>query len=230
MKFTSIRLKVILLVIAMAVPIILLGVTGTLYYQNIIKQNIWDDELNIAKTISVMTPEYMNSSQLYLKSIADRPLVVKAMEDNDTIFLNSMAVYADESTDRINSAYFTDNAGNVIASTQNISSMIGSNVKDNSYVNDVLRTGDPVIGDAVPGYDKMPVVPMGLPIKADNGTILGELVGTVDLNVYSNIIMETVANGQQVVYLVNRTGHIMIHNNPQYVRTMANYSSVPSVQ
>ena len=133
MKFTSIRLRVILLVLAMAVPIVLLGIAGTLYYQSILKQNIQDNELTIAKTISVMTPEYMNTSQLFLKSIADRPLVVKAMENNDTAFLHSMAVYADE-TDRINSAYFTDNTGNVIVSTQNISSMIGSNVKDRSYV------------------------------------------------------------------------------------------------
>ena len=229
MKFTSIRLKVILLVLAMAVPIVLLGIAGTLYYQSILKQNIQDNELTMVKTISAMTPEYMNTSQLYLKSIADRPLVIKAMEDNDTAFLHSMAVYADE-TDRINSAYFTDNKGNVIASTQNISSMIGSNVKDNSYVGDVLRTGDSVIGDAVPGNDKMPVVPIGVPIKGDNGTTLGMLVGTVDLNVYSNIIRETPVNDQQVIYIVNRTGHIVIHNNPQYMMTMANFSSVPPVQ
>jgi PAS domain S-box-containing protein len=229
MKFTSIRLRVILLVIAMAVPIVLLGIGGTLYYQSILKQNIWDDELNMAKTISVMTPEYMNSSQLYLKSVADRPLVIKAMEDNDTAYLSSQAVYANE-TDRINSAYFTDNKGNVIASTQNISSMIGSNVKNRSYMGDVLRTGDPVIGDGEPGYDKMPVVPIGLPIKDGNGTILGVLVGTVDLNVYSEMIRETAVKDQQIVYQVNRTGHIMIHNNPQYVRTMANFSSVQSVQ
>ena len=84
-----------------------------------------------------------------------------------------------------------------------------------------------MIGDAVPGYDEMPVVPIGVPIKDDNGTILGVLVGTVDLNVYSNMIRETAVNDQQIVYLVNRTGHIMIHNNPQYVRTMTNFSSVP---
>ena len=229
MKFTSIRLKVILLVIAMAVPIVLSGIAGTLYYQSVIKQNIWDNELNQAKIISVMTPEYMNTSQLYLKSIADRPLVIKAMEENDTTFLHSMAVYSNE-TNRINSAYFTDNKGNVIASTQNISNMIGSNVKDRSYVGDVLRTDDPVIGDAVPGYDKMPVVPIGLPIKENNGTILGVLVGTVDLNVYSKMIRETTVNDQQIVYLVNRTGHIMIHNNPLYVTSMENFSSVPPVQ
>ncbi len=229
MKFMSIRLKVLLLVIAMVVPIVLLGIAGTLYYQSILKQNIQGDELAMAKTISVMTPEYMNTSQLYLKSIADRPLVIKAMEDNDTAFLHSMAVYVDE-TNRINNAYFTDSKGNVIASTQNISSMIGSNVVDNLYVGDVLRTGDSTIGDAVPGYEKMPVVPIGVPIKDDNGTTLGVLVGTVDLDVYSKMIRETAVNDQQIVYLVNRTGHIMIHNDPQYVEEMVNFSSVPTVQ
>lgn len=228
MKFTSIRLKVILLVVAMAIPIVLLGIAGTLYYQSILKQNIQADELTIAKTISVMTPEYMNSSQLYLKSIADRPLVIKAMEDNDTAFLQSMAAYANE-TDRINSAYFTDNKGNVVASTPNISDMIGSNVLDNPYVGAVLQSSDPVIGDAVPGYDKMPVVPIGVPIK-DNDTTLGVLVGTVDLNVYSKMIRQGAVNDQQIVYLVNRTGHIMIHNDPQYVNEMANFSSVTVVQ
>jgi hypothetical protein len=75
----SIRLKTLLLVLLMVTPLILIGIAGTLYYQGVVRQNINDDALTQAKTIAAFTTEYMNTSQQYLQSIADRPLVVKAV-------------------------------------------------------------------------------------------------------------------------------------------------------
>ena len=65
----SIKLKTLLLVFLMVTPLVLLGIAGTLYYQGVIRQNIrYDDTLNQVKTIAAMTPEYMNTSQLYLRA------------------------------------------------------------------------------------------------------------------------------------------------------------------
>ena len=38
------------------------------------------------------------------------------------------------------------------------------------------------------------------------------------------------AKNQQYLYLVKKTGNIMLHNNPEYVRTMRDFNSVPVVQ
>lgn len=225
----SVRLKVILLVLLLVIPLVLLGVAGTLYYQGVIRQSINDDQLGSAKTIAAMTPEYMNTSQLYLKSISDRPLVIKAMEENDRSFLRSMAVYAND-TDRINSIYFTDSVGTIITSTPEISRAIGGSAIDHDYVGRVLKTGDPVIGDAVPDFDGSPVVPIGVPVKDQNGTLLGVMVGTVDLNVFAHTIRDTMVKNQQFIYVVNRTGHVMVHDNPAQMKAMTDFSLVPGVQ
>jgi len=225
----SIRLKTVLLVLLMVTPLVLMGIAGTLYYQGVIRQNIDNNILSQVKTISALTPEYMNTSQLYLQSIADRPLVIKALEDNDRTFLHSMAVYANE-TNRLNSVYFADSKGTIIESSPEISGSIGSDAINHSYVSDVIRTGDPVIGDAEPGFDQLPVVPVGVPILNGNDTVIGVMVGSVDLGEFARMVKGTNVNNQQYIYLVNKTGHIMVHDNPEYFMTMADFNTVPGVQ
>ena len=226
----SIRFKTVLLVLLMVILIVVLGVVGTVYYQSIIKQKIDDDTRSSAETIAAFTPSFMNITQVYLQSIADRPLVIKAIQDNDSTFLHSTAIYANN-TSRINTVYFTDSKGIILESTPELSGLIGSNAINHSYVSSVLRTGDGVIGDGEPGFNQMPVVPIGVPVKDGNGTVIGVLVGTVDLRELEKIVtVGTTANYQQYVYMVNRTGHIMFHNNPEYAREMSDFTSVPGVQ
>ncbi len=78
------KLKVMLiLILVLTIPILIIGVSGALYYQDVIKRNIWDDNLAQAKAVSLHTPTYMDSAMLYLESLADRPLVVKAVEEKN---------------------------------------------------------------------------------------------------------------------------------------------------
>ncbi|BAI61423.1 putative histidine kinase [Methanocella paludicola SANAE] len=224
----SIRLRTFIIILMMVLPIVLMGVAGTLYFQGVVKQNIYDEYLNNVKTISAFTPDYLQTSQLFLESIADRPSVVSAVAEDNRPVLHSAATYVN-STNRINSIYFVDSKGIVIESTDPISGLIGSNASNYSYVGSVFRTGNTDIGDAVPGLNQMPVVPIGVPIKDNNGTVLGVMVGTVDLEEFSNKIKSTVITNQHA-YLVNSTGHIMVHNDPEYMRNMTDFSSVPAVQ
>ena len=226
----SIRSKMVLFVLLMVLLIVVLGVVGTVYYQNVIKQNIDYETRSSAVTIAAFTPSFMNITQVYLQSIADRPLVIKAIQDNDSTFLHSTAVYANN-TSQINSIYFTNSKGIIIESTPELSGLIGSNAINHSYVSSVLRKGEGVIGDGEPGFNQMPVVPIGVPIKDGNGTVIGVMVGTIDLRVLEKLVTAgTTANYQQYVYMVNRTGHIMFHNNPEYARAMTDFTSVPGVQ
>ncbi len=224
----SIKLKTLLLVLLMVSLLVLLGIAGTLYYQGVIRQNIHDDALNDAKTIAATTNEYMNTSQLYLQSVADRPLVVDAIEENNLPFLHSTAVYANQ-TNRISSVFFTDSKGTIIESTPGIASLIGSNSSDGTYVDSVLQTGDPVIGDLEPGMDRMPVVYIYVPVKG-NGTVIGVMAGSVDLDEYYKMVVETILKPQQIFYMVNKTGHVMLHTNQEYATTMRDFTAVPGVQ
>lgn len=225
----TVRLKIIFLVLLLVVPLILLGIAGTLYYQGVIRQNIDNDNLDSARTVAALTPEYMNATQLYLKSIADRPLVIKAMGDNDTAFLHSMADYTNI-TSRVEGVYFVDVKGTIIDKSSGYDVAIGSNASQQPSVKEVLKSGKSVIGDAVSGPNGMPVVPIGVPVANDNGTLLGVVVGNVDLGEFAKAIQSTSESKQQYIYMVNRTGHIMVHNNPDYMRTMRDFSSVSAVQ
>lgn len=225
----SIKLKTLFLVLLMVTPLVLLGIAGTFYYQGIIRENLHVDLLKDAKAIAATTPEYMNTSQLYLQSIADRPLVVKAFEENDRAFLHLMAVYANQ-TNRIKNVFFTDSKGIIIESTPELASLIGSNSSDHAYVDGVIRTGDPLIGDAEPDGDRMPVVPIGVPVKDGNGTVIGVMVGRVDLGEYDKMIVDSFLQPQQIFYMVNKTGHVMMHENPVYALTMRDFTALPSVQ
>ena len=225
----SIKLKTLLLVLLMVSPLVLLGIAGTLYYHEVIRQNINSDALKDAKTLAATTPEYMNTSQLYLQSVADRPLVVNAIEGNDRSFLHLTAVYANQ-TERINDVFFTDSKGTIIESSPGLTSLIGSNSTDHAYVDIVLRTGNPVIGDAEQGNSLMPVVPVGVPVKDGNGTVIGAMVGKVDLGIYEEMIVDSFLKPEQIFYMVNKTGHVIMHENPEYAMTMRDFMAVPGVQ
>ncbi|WP_052309945.1 PAS domain S-box protein [Methanocella arvoryzae] len=225
----SIRVEIVLLVLLMTLPTILLGVAGTLYYQGILKQDIEDNQLGSAMTISALAPDYLQSSQLYLKSLADRILVIRAMENNDLVLLHSVAVYGNNST-RVRGIYFTDSNGKIIEGTSEVAGLIGADYYNHSYVSGVIKSGRPVIGDAEPGFDQRPMVPVGVPVVDANGTVLGVLVGIVDLEEYSQIMDESLAGRGQCAYLVNRTGHVMAHTNRSHAWMMTNFSSVPVVE
>lgn len=229
MKFLSIRLKIILLVLLMALPIVLMGAAGSLYYQDVIKKNIQDKQLGSAKTISALTSDYMDNSKHFLQSIADRRLVVKAYEGNDRSFLLDMVKYV-SGTEEINNAYFTDSNGTVIESSANIRNYIGGDYSNRSYVIEALRTGNPVIGDAEPGFDGHPMVPIGVPVKDENGTALGVLVGTISLHDFSGKVKDAIESDYEHAYLVNRTSHIMMHSDEEYESAMTDFSAVPVVQ
>lgn len=223
-----VRMKIIFLVLLFLIPLVLLGIAGTIYYQGVIRQNIYNDNLNSARIISALTPEYMNTSRLYLQSIADRPLVVKALEENDRTFLHSMADYAN-STTRTSDVYFTDGYGTIVESTPSYSSLIGTDASQQPCVGDVLKSGEPVIGDAVPGPVGMPIVPVGVPVRNASNAVLGVLVGNVDMGEFSKVIHSTTKNNHYV-YVINRTGCIMAHNNHSYMRTMHDFSIVPMIR
>lgn len=225
----SIRVKAILIILIMVVPLVLVGAMSILYYQGVVRQNISNDALDTAMTVSTFTPTYIQASQLYLKSVADRPSVIKAIGDNDRSFLHSMAVYTNDAN-QINSVYFADRNGVVIESTPELSGLVGTNASVHPYVSSVLNTGEPSIGDAVPGYNGLPVVPIVQPINGDNGTVIGVLVGIIDLGEFEKVLSGTIVAGQRQIYLVNRTGHVIAHTNPVYMSGMTDFSSVSAVQ
>jgi signal transduction histidine kinase len=241
------KLKVMLiLVLVLTVPVLIIGAGSALYYQDVVKRNIWDDNLAQAKAVSLHTPIYMDSAMLYLESLADRPLVVKAAEENNATFLDETAQYAGKAFKSINGSpifdeiFITDASGKVVSSYP-YGNIIGKNVRDNTNINEAILLDNNTVSDAVlSGETGNPTVYIVVPIdnstmtygsmESHNATVYGTLVGEIDLHDYAKTIVGTQVKNNQYIYMVNRTGHIMVHNNHSYMATMKDYSSVPAVQ
>src|SRR5271157_866530 len=236
MNFHSIRSKVILLFIPLiVVPILLGGVIGAVYFQDTLKHNIWDDNLAQAKTISAFTASYVNLSENYLTSIANRPLVITAVEEGNQSFLNETTQYTTVKGLAFDTAFITDNSGkvlsyNTIYSNRSYPSIIGKNYYDRPYIGPVLNTSNPSVVAMRNDIDGTSSIYVGVPIRALNNTTIGAIVGTFDMGNYTSMVIGTSVKNGQNTYLVNESGNIILHNNKSYMNNMTDFSSVPAVQ
>lgn len=226
---TSIRFQAILLIaILVVVPVAIAGVVGILYYRDVIKHNIWDNNLAEARAISALTSNYVDLAQTYIKSLADRPLVVKAVNERDRQFLSFNMEYIVNQSDQIDSAFITDRSGTILSAYPD-SQIAGQSYFDRPYVSYVLNTSMPVVSKAMKNdITGKPVVYVAVPVM-DDDSIIGALVGTIDLMKYNEVLAEMEVQRNQFAYLVNQSGNVMIHSNRTYMDNMTDFSSLPAV-
>lgn len=245
MRF-NLKIMLILMLVAI-IPISLTGIVSTLYYQDLIKKNIWNDNLAQAKAISIYTPAYIESARLYLESLSDRPLVVKAIEDKDTGFLDITAQYAVLEFKLLNmspifsEAYITDGDG-VIISSYPYGSITGKKAMDKPFINNSIRSDTTVVSDAyISDVTGKPTVSIVVPIDSriqgmktvedeKNVTVYGAIVGEINLDGFAMTVFRTQAINNQFIYMVNGTGHVMVHNRPEYMAEMKDFNSLTAVQ
>lgn len=218
-----------LIAILVVVPLALAGGAGILYYRDVVRQEIWDNNLAQAKAVSALTTNYIDLAQTYLNSLADRPLVIKAIQERDVPFLDFNAKYIINESEQVNSVFFTDKYGTVISSYPD-TPIVGQSYLNRSYVREVLDTSKPYVSQVQRcDLTGKPTVYLGVPIVDSNGAVLGTLVGTVDLVNFRGLIAETQVKSSQFVYLVNKSGHVMVHSNNTYMDNMTDFTVLPAV-
>lgn len=241
------KLKVMLiLILVMTIPILVVGVGSAFYYRDVVKKNIWEDDLAQAKAVSLYTPTYMDSARLYLESLADRPLVIKAVEEKNVTFLNETTQYAGKTFKTTNDSpifdeiFITDASGTVVSSYP-CGEIIGRDMSSKSSINQSIRFDKTTVSDAaLSDVTGKPTIYLVVPIdnstsnypimQSHNATMYGALIGEINLGEYAKAIFGTQVRNNQYIYMVNRTGHVMVHNNYSYMNSMINYSTVPAVQ
>jgi len=239
MDFGSIRSKVILLFIPLIViPLLAGGIIGAAYFRDVIRQNILDDNMGQAKAVSALTSSYVNLSENYLESIADRPLVITAVEDNNQSFLNETTLYTAVQSLAFDSALITNSSGDVVSyntmytsySNRSYPDIIGKSFLSRPYIGPVLNTSHPVVEAMRSDIDGVSTIYVGVPIRGSNNTTIGVIVGTFDMGNYTNTVIGTAVKSSHYIYLVNGSGNIIVHSNESYMRNMTDFSSVPAVQ
>lgn len=231
MRFDSIRFKaIILLALALTIPVIVVGSASYFYYKDVLRQNIWDDNLAQAKAISKLTDTYVEMGSIYLTSISDRPLVIQAMNDKNQSFLDYTTEYTVNNSHQFDEVFITDTSGKII-SYYPYSNLTGRNVIGDPYVNNTINTDKPFVSDGVRNnLTGMPTVYIGVPIDDASGKVLGVIVGGINLSDYSDTVVGTQVRNTQYIYLVNTTGHVILHNNRSYMDNMTDFSSLLPVQ
>ncbi|CAJ35133.1 predicted signal transduction histidine kinase [Methanocella arvoryzae MRE50] len=230
MGYRSIRTQaIIIMIVIMVVPIILVGTISTIYYRDIIRQNIWEDTLDQAKTVASFSGHFVDSALLFIESHASRSSISEAVETGDRAFLTDEVRQVQDAGIFYN-VYVTDASGTVIISYPY--DVAGRDDSDKPWVSSVLANKSGYVSDAVVSpIGGQPTVFVSAPIMR-NETSIGVMVGSLDLYYYSNYILNPNITGSRYIYLVNRTGNVMIHTNRSYMDVMQNmsgYAGVPQV-
>ncbi|WP_424357155.1 cache domain-containing protein [Methanocella sp. MCL-LM] len=227
MIFKSIRTQaIIILIVVMVLPIILIGTISTIYYRDLIRQNIWEENLDQAKTIASFSSHYIDSALLYIESQASRSSIFAATDTEDREFLND-TLRQIQSSGIFYNVYVTDASGTVITSyPYNVS---GRDDSDKPWVRAVLGGKSGYVSNAVRSpVTGMPTVYVSAPI-VQNATLRGVMVGSLDLYYYSNYILSPNTTGSKYIYIVNKTGHVILHTNRSYMDVMLNMSDYAGV-
>jgi signal transduction histidine kinase len=228
MNFNSIRSKVILLFIPLiVVPLILIGVGGGVYYQSVLKQNVWNSELAQARSTSDYVDTYMSSSILYLESYSTRVIILADLENNSP-YIDTSLLHQEYSSG-YNSLFVVNNSGMVVSNYPG-ASVVVQNFSDRPYVEQVFSTSKPVVIGPIMNETGVPTLYVGVPIKNETGTFLGVMVGELDPRVLADKILATPVTSSEEIYVVNSTGHIIVDKNSSYMSNIQDFSSAQSVQ
>lgn len=229
MNLDSIRTKVILLFIPLIViPLLLIGIGGSIYYQNVLKQNVWDSEQAQARSTANYVDSYMSSSILYLESYSTRVVIIADLEQNKP-HIDNPDILHQPYTSGYDSLYVMNISGKVVANYPG-ASQVGQDFSDRPYVAQVLATQKPVVIGPIRNETGEPTIYVGVPIKNENGTFLGVIAGALDPDVIAGKILDTPVSGSEYIYLVNGSGNIIVHKNRTYMENILDFSSIPAVQ
>jgi len=188
-----------------------------------------DDNLSHAKAIATFTGNYFSLIKLYLESHGDSYLIAEELSEKNNAALRETLRSIHESG-LFDFVLVTDFAGKVISSYP-YSGFTGNDLMDRPYVQNVISSGSSYISDPkISVITNTPTVYVSVPVKRENGTVVGALVCGVSLRNFSDDVLSTQVKHQQYIYIVNRTGHIMVHNNKYYVDKMENYSMISPVK
>lgn len=227
MEFNSIKTLAVVVIIPLVIlPLLIVGGAGVIYYQSVLKQNIWNENLAQAKSLSLYTSNYFSSSMNTLEIISDRKTIISAVESRNATFLDDNLVYTLNKSD-FYSIYFTDPAGQAISIYPKTDQPPGPEMLGAS---EIIGTSDSRIVGPVLNESGNPTIFFSVPVMSQNDTIEGYLIGELDPNTFADRILRTQVRNAQYIYAVNSTGYIVAHSNRSIMASMVNYSSVPSVK
>ena len=230
-KLRSIKAKSIAFTsLIVLVPLIILGTAGNLYYTDVIKHHVQNDFIKDARMVAQLTSNYLDRALFFIEGQAEVRPLIDAVDRQDLAALDSQMARITDATDIYYWAYVTDSAGKIIASHP-YGSMVGVNISSYAPFAEPRKSGKTYVSGPIPvNISDKPSVIMATPIRK-NGSIIGILCGALDNYHYMDLLNSAMATTpEETRYIVNRTGHIYVHDNKGFMWHIDNFSDRPAVQ
>lgn len=227
----SIKSKTIMFtVLIVLVPLILLGIAGTIYYSEVIKHNIQDEFLKDARMVAQLTASFLDRALFFLEGQAEVTPLVRAVDLQDRPGLDDQMARITDATDIYYWTYVTDAAGKILSSYP-YGGIAGTDISASPVFAEPMKSGKTYVTSPISiEITGKPTVIVATPIRK-NGTIIGVLCGALDHYHYADLLNSAMATSTaQTRYIINRTGHIFVHDNRGFMEHVDDFSDRPAVQ
>jgi two-component system, sensor histidine kinase len=230
-KLSSLKAKTIAFtVLIVLVPLIIIGIAGTMYYGEIIKHSVQDNFIEDARIVAQLTSNYLDRALFYIEGQTDASPLINAVARQNRTALDDYLARITDATDIYYWTYVTDSGGTIIASHP-YGSMVGVNISDYPVFTEPMQSGGTYVSSPIPvSVSDRPSVILATPIR-ENGTIIGVLCGALDNYHYMDLLNRAmVSMPSETRYIVNRTGHIFVHDDRGIMWHVDDFSDRPVVQ
>lgn len=175
-QMTSIRSRLVLLVLLSLVPVALVLIYSALENRRITGEQAVDNLANIVELIHSDFEDAINASSQLLTSLALTP--EKWLETSTEC--NQQLATLNKQFASYSNIYSVDINGQVICSAINQTTTI--NLQDRRYIKDTLESAAIVVGHPVEGrFSDQKVIPIALPLCSAEGEIVGALALSINL-------------------------------------------------
>jgi len=214
------------LVLALIPVAIITAVAMNSMYQERIEQinqhNIYVSRLKAGDMSSTFL------EQTYLMEALAHTSDIQSMEPERMI---AVLKKAKENSPAIANMFICDAAGKQVA--RDSGNYV--NVGDRSYIQAVLQQGKSyAFSDALlsKSTNKVMII-AAIPIKNAEGRVIGAMASTFNMDTLQNILNENtnmLTDRQEIVYMTDSQGNVMLHPEEQYVASLTNWSALAPVK
>ena len=149
-KLKSLKAKSIAFtVLIVLVPLIILGIAGTLYYSDVIRHGIHQELIGDARMVAQLTSNYLDRALFFIEGQADVTPLINAVDLRDQAALDSQLARITDATDIYYWSYVADSSGKIIASHP-YGSMVGVNISDYPVFAEPMKSGTTYISSPIP--------------------------------------------------------------------------------
>lgn len=219
--------------IIVLLPIIILGYFSVNKSTEAITEISKNQAEGIANDLASMTRNAVEAEMIVAKILADKNLVIRTFDSkdkgntseldkvlkvlNDNLFLTIRAM-----GEKYEGIFLADSKGEVFFGVQSSGEIYGVyDVSDRGYFKQALNTGEISMGELIRSRVSSEVVGVvAVPVKNDNGKILGALCLTIRVNYFAKLISGRKIGETGYGYMTNKNGLVLSHPVEKHILTL----------